>query len=1131
MRKIIINTLFMMLFLIQPVMMYSQQKIFNQISIPNFDASTSGGILGITQDQEGYICFIAKNKGLYRYDGSQFVSYVHDGKDSASITGARLESIAIDSDDVIWIGTWGGGLDKFDPLTNKFTHFRHRAADPGSLVQDTVAAVLIDHENNVWVGTYGGLDLYDRKTGKFIHHASKINDPTSLSSNEIRVIYEDRAGALWVGCGESFPPKNLDPNTGGLNRFDKVTGKFNRYLHNPANPNSIANNKVRAILEDSKGNFWVGTSGDGLQTLDRSTGVFTHYYYDSTHPQNLSRGPLFRERNFDHITFINEDSKGKIWIGTFFEGINEYDPQTKKIIHHGIYLKSFSPYKADAADTASGFADNVAWSCFSGGDGILWITTLSGALYKINPIDKVILPFTILPDNTLNQGGNTFYKDDSGTLWIGGTGLIRKNEITGAQKTYLHDDHNSNSLINSVVAAIAVDDYGIFWVGTSGGLDRFDPVKETFTHYLHDTTKISSLADNGINDVFIDGNKNLWIATGGGLDKMNTATGQFSHFRHTAKDSNSLSNNTVYLVAEDKMNIWAATANGLNKINKTSRAITHYLINSNVKCVTIDAADIVWAGTTEGIYRYNSAANNFSLFDNVNVKMYGILFIQEDDQHNLWISAANDIFKIDKDRKEVRIFGTANGVHENAFGSADNYKTKDEEIFIGDQLGYYHFFPRDVEEAGFPPIVNITSLQIGGKDIVPGAGSVLSDRINKTDKITLAHDQNSFAISFSSIHFQTPGEGRELYMMENYDNTWHDASATGKAYFFGLPVGHYILRVRAVNPDGVWAEKELSIVISPPWWTTWWAITIFALLLIAITWSFIYYRSRMLIRENKVLEEKVKHRTVQLQKSIEDLKSTQSQLVQSEKMASLGELTAGIAHEIQNPLNFVNNFSEVNTELIDELTNELNTGNTEEAILIAKDIKENEEKINHHGKRADAIVKGMLQHARSSTGVKEPTDINALADEYLRLSYHGLRAKDKEFNAIMKTDFGNAIGKINIIPQNIGRVLLNLYNNAFYAVTEKAKQQTNDYEPTISVATKKINNKVEITVKDNGNGIPQNIADKIFQPFFTTKPTGVGTGLGLSLSYDIIKAHGGEIKVETKEGEGSEFIIQLPINS
>ena len=288
--------------------------------------------------------------------------------------------------------------------------------------------------------------------------------------------------------------------------------------------------------------------------------------------------------------------------------------------------------------------------------------------------------------------------------------------------------------------------------------------------------------------------------------------------------------------------------------------------------------------------------------------------------------------------------------------------------------------------------------------------------------------------------------------------------------------------------------------------------------------------------QQKILQEEVNKQTLELRQTLSNLRATQAQLIQSEKMASLGELTAGIAHEIQNPLNFVNNFSEVNTELIDELKTELATGNMQLAIELANDIKENEEKINHHGKRADAIVKGMLQHSQSGTGKKEPTDINALCDEYLRLAYHGLRAKDKSFNANFITDFDNSIGKINIIPQDIGRVLLNLINNAFYAVDERQKITKENlptgqagYQPTVFLSSKKSDDKVILTVKDNGSGIPQNIVDKIFQPFFTTKPTGQGTGLGLSLSYDIIKAHGGEIKVETEEGEGTKFIIQLSI--
>src|SRR5579862_8681564 len=318
-----------------------------------------------------------------------------------------------------------------------------------------------------------------------------------------------------------------------------------------------------------------------------------------------------------------------------------------------------------------------------------------------------------------------------------------------------------------------------------------------------------------------------------------------------------------------------------------------------------------------------------------------------------------------------------------------------------------------------------------------------------------------------------------------------------------------VQRLQKINID---KERSLNLVK---------LYILLAALVVLLLLAFILFR-------NNRQKQKAKNK---IEKAYAELKSTQSQLIQSEKMASLGELTAGIAHEIQNPLNFVNNFSEVNKELIAELNNEIDLGNFSQAKSIAKDIEANEEKIINHGKRADVIVKGMLQHSRISTGQKEPTDINALADEYLRLAYHGLRAKDSSFNATMNTDFDDSIDKINIIPQDFGRVLLNLYNNAFYAVSQKKKTAGDGYDPSVSVSTNKINDKVEISVKDNGNGIPQKVVDKIFQPFFTTKPTGQGTGLGLSMSYDIVKAQGGEINVLTKEGEGSEFIMQLPLNT
>lgn len=301
-------------------------------------------------------------------------------------------------------------------------------------------------------------------------------------------------------------------------------------------------------------------------------------------------------------------------------------------------------------------------------------------------------------------------------------------------------------------------------------------------------------------------------------------------------------------------------------------------------------------------------------------------------------------------------------------------------------------------------------------------------------------------------------------------------------------------------------------------------------------------RTTAILLEETIDELEQKRKVVEktntaLEKSMDELKSAQAQLIQAEKMASLGELTAGIAHEIQNPLNFVNNFSEVSVDLVDELNEELENNNPEEVKAITIDLKMNLEKIVHHGKRASGIVRGMLEHSRISSGEKSLTDINALTEKYLRLAYHGLRAKDKSFNADFRVDSDESLPKISVVTQDIGRVLLNLINNAFYAcaersrstVSEKAKLIESAYQPIVLVSTKNLKDKIEIRVKDNGNGIPDVVKGKIFQPFFTTKPTGQGTGLGLSLSYDIVKVHGGDLKVNTKEGEGSEFVIQLPV--
>jgi len=608
---------------------------------------------------------------------------------------------------------------------------------------------------------------------------------------------------------------------------------------------------------------------------------------------------------------------------------------------------------------------------------------------------------------------------------------------------------------------------------------------------------------------------------------------KFIHFKNNAIDSEN-TGLVIALLTEETGNVWVAHRNGggLDFFDHTTRGFRQFFKGTDLSSLVRDSSGTLWVGTDNGLYETKDLADGFKKFTAPagTIDKSRVLSMQEDDQNKIWVTCNSGIVRMDPFTNQITVYGSNYDIDAGFLTPISGYRGLDGKIYFGALTGYYVFDPDEFRYNSKAPQVVITDFSIGGKSIVPGQKSVLHTSIEEAKEIFLGYNQNIFSFAFAGIHYSDPSNNQHLYMLENYDQAWREAGSARIASYYNVPPGHYVFHVKASNNDGVWAERSIVVIISPPWWRTWGAYCIYALLFIMLAYTVHRYQKAWVIKaERERTRAREMAQAKEIEKAYHELKTTQSQLVQQEKMASLGELTAGVAHEIQNPLNFVNNFSEVNSELITEMNNEIDKGNFSEVRSIAKNIDDNEQKIMFHGKRADAIVKSMLQHSRTSSGQKESMDVNALADEYLRLAYHGLRAKDKSFNAEIKSDLDPSIGKINIIPQDIGRALLNLFNNSFYAVNEKAKEQINGYEPTIAVSTRKVKDIIELTVKDNGNGIPQKILDKIFQPFFTTKPTGQGTGLGLSLSYDIIKAHGGEIKVESKEGEGSEFIILLPL--
>jgi signal transduction histidine kinase/ligand-binding sensor domain-containing protein len=1097
----------------------TQQLKFNLVTGTN--GISLGKINCVIQDKYGFIWLSDQSsRSIIRYDGNRMTRYQNDPKNSNSLGGYYPECLAADSAGNIWIGFYGMGLDKFDPVSNTFTHYRHKKNDSTSLSDDFVAALRIDHLGSIWVGSYGGLDLLDEKTGAFIHYKNMPGDTTSLSYNTIRKIYEDKAGELWIGTGLPWDSNN----EGGLNHFNRKTGTFTRYVNDPKNPRSLINNKVRSIFEDSRGTFWIGTAGDGLHTMDRKTGLFTRLTYNPAKPEQLSRPPVLGSD--DHITFIIEDAMKQIWIGTMLKGIIRYDPETKKITHLG-----------NDTDKTGEFQETTTWWAYTTTDGLIWLTTQTAKLYKVDLFNTIIPHFNKSADK---EGAHTIVKENESVTWFGtANGLIRKDFSNGATTRYLNEPGNTNSLSNSIVEVIIKDKQGNLWIGTDDGLNEFNPRSKKFTRYLHGKENNPDPGRKFVTCILEDKDSNIWLGTSNGLYMLDRKTGKFTHYGYKPDDSG-ISDNMIISLLEDEMgDVWMGMANnaGLNKLNRKTGKFSIYVRGLIAGSLYKDADGIIWLGVPEGgLFRYDRELDNFSSFkeENTGIDIHYIQSIIGDNENNLWIASNGGIYQLNKKRDHTILYGKENGVMpENYFFLNSSYKAKNGELYFGDFNGYYSFDPGKLKMVNSLSNLYFTNFWLSDELVKPGKDGPLKETLFTTKDIRLGHNQNVFSVSFNSVDFRNTGNNIVYYLLENYDRDWRSAGSDNKVQYFKVPPGKYSLRIKTANrTSGKWLEKSIDIIISPPWWTTWWAYTIYALILTAFVFLIHRFQKERLIKaEREKARAKELAQAKEIEKAYHELRNTQAQLIQSEKMASLGELTAGIAHEIQNPLNFVNNFSEVNTELIEELKTEKSKEKSERDEQLEdellNDIAENEKKINHHGKRADAIVKGMLQHSQTNTGQKEPTDINKLADEYLRLAYHGLKAKDKTFNATLKTDFDETISDVNIIPQDIGRVLLNLINNAFYAVGERQKTGGEVVEPTVTVSTKKVGDKILISVKDNGNGIPLKVLDKIFQPFFTTKPTGQGTGLGLSLAYDIVKAHGGELKVETREGEETTFIITL----
>lgn len=999
---------------------------------------------------------------------------------SSSLPTSSVYGIIEANDGKFWLSRRSSGYDIID-LDNKTVH--QFTEDKGLLGTFNLKPYQ-DKEGLIWLSSANGVNIIDLKMGKNI----KFTPENGLLSTFTANFFEDNKGRLWIGTQK------------GANMLNTDRSRMSLYANNELFEGMDG---LVKIFQDASGTFWMGGANGMMYQMDETNGILQKFTIDNTPARAM--------------VYIVEDRDGQIWVAVPQGGLYKIDPKTGR---PGNFTKG------------NGLNSNAVWNTLETKDGKIWIGTYEGIdIYdpKMNTIKH------LTKENGLVSDRNPRLKEDSkGRVWAVGSSLGVS--IIDPTKETIQELTSLQGLETNSISGLAEVRDGEFWLGGSEGeLINLDINNATLKSYL--PSKAAHISQNNV--ILKDGTNTVWIAgIGSGIQKIDTATNE----RVFITTEEGLLSNTVYSITLDpENNIWAATDLGVQHINVKTNEITSFttaegLAANDVYALAVHKGE-VFTGTSRGLTILKPIDQPDSQQPNWKVKTIGktqgldFLDFSEnsftfDRNDKFWAGVQGAMLTV---MDEIVVDTTSSITHITGINILDRKQQfYDKELVQAKRAALDTLWLANDKES---TLGQTTFSDLGSTTIEGIQWQSVAGPYNVPVGLTLPNTQNYLSFNYNGIYYANPDQVVYRYILEGIDKNWSPISKeTVSENYRDLPPGEYTFKVASKGFNDIWTEpSSFDFTILPPWWQTWWATLLFFLLGVTAIWFIIDYRSRWLQKENRILEERVTHRTAQLKHKIDELKETQSQLIQSEKMASLGELTAGIAHEIQNPLNFVNNFSEVNKELLEEMKEEIEKGNYQEVKALVKDVSDNEDKIIYHGKRADGIVKGMLQHSRSSSGLKEPTDINVLADEYLRLAYHGLRAKDKSFNAILNTDFDQSIGDINIVPQDIGRVILNLITNAFYVVKEKKELHPHDFEPTVTVSTKKKDAMVMISVTDNGNGVSKKVLDKIFQPFFTTKPSGKGTGLGLSLSYDIVKVHHGELTVKTEEGKGTTFIISLPI--
>jgi len=1045
--------------------------------------------------------------GLNRYDGNTIRIFEPVPHLADQLSNSDIYALHEDRSGALWIGT-ADGLNRFDRATERFTAYLHDPDDGSTLGPGQVTAIYEDSDSVLWVGTSGGgISYLDRTTGKFTRFPFGRDDPDALSNGFVHVIFEDRAGRLWIGVD------------GGVNALNRQSSRFTHMASASSNADSSRFQSVLAIEQDASGALWFGTDGGGLVSYSGNAGGFTRYSHNLRDPSSLAHNT---------VSSIHEDRRGVLWIGTDGGGLQILDRATGE----------FTQYRTEA-DNPESLVDDRVLAIAEDQSGVMWVGTYGRGVDRFDTREAKFTAYSSRPGTRLASGDfvRTFLVDRNGELWIGieDGGISRINRETGNRTLYLNDPANPHSLNNNRVFSIHEDRQGAIWIGTGGGLNRFNRSNETFRRYSISTTDSVSGGSAAVRAILEDRNEQLWLATdGAGLYLFDRETGRTVSYSHDPGNAETIGANRIFSLLESQFGVlWVGTfGGGLNSLDRATgkftrftnvRGDTNSLSNDHVLTIFEDPSGKLWIGTNggglDGFDPETQSFTNYGEADGlVNNTVYGII---GDDSGYLWLSHNSGLTRFNPASEAFRHFDVSHGLQSNEFNGGAYYRSTAGEIFFGGINGYNAFFPDSIKnDPRLPPVV-ITDLQFYDKSVPIGEGpdgrTVLTHSISETDELTLSYRDRAISFEYTALFYGSTDQNEYSYMMEGLDEEWINAGVRRFTTYARIPPGRYTFRVKASNGDGVWNEDgtSLQVRVLPPIWMTWWFIAFATVCVILSIWGLHRYRTRLIRVRSNLLEESIQERTVELEREISERRQVQRQLARAHRAAlqatqSKSDFLANMSHEIRTPMNGVLGMVQL---LMDT---DLNS----EQYDYAKTIRAS-------GDALLGIINDILDFSKVEAGRLEiepiPFDLQVAVSEVADLLSPRAAQQGIELALQYHPDAPRyLVGDAGRIRQ----VILNLAGNAI--------KFTNEGHVLIEIRGLPSNGDeaaVKILVHDTGIGIDASVGEKLFQSFSqadasTTRKFG-GTGLGLAISKRLVELMGGEIGVESVLGEGSVFWFTL----